>query len=345
MSARLRESVFSSVPAFLPATALIEMQGIIVAIEAATGLPAYRTEVLARAPEIARIDHGPLGVFMGYDFHLDADGPKLIEINTNAGGAFLNSLLLRAQRACCLEVEHSVDVGSAEDFGHLTVGMFRQEWWRQRSDRELQRVAIVDDKPPEQYLYPEFLLARQMLLKAGIDAVIIDAGELDYDGERLLAGDRPVDLVYNRLVDFAFARSEHSVLRAAYEDGAVVVTPNPHAHALFANKRNLTLLSDPATLADWGLPLKFASALEGVPLTVLVTADNAESLWRSRKDWFFKPASGYGGRAVYRGDKLTRGVWADIASGGYVAQAFAAPGRRTIRLDGIETRFKMDVRF
>ena len=37
---------------------------------------------------------------MGYDFHLGADGPMLIEVNTNAGAAFLNALLARAQRAC-----------------------------------------------------------------------------------------------------------------------------------------------------------------------------------------------------------------------------------------------------
>jgi hypothetical protein len=38
---------------------------------------------------------------MGYDFHLSPDGPRLIEINTNAGGAFLNAALARAHHACC----------------------------------------------------------------------------------------------------------------------------------------------------------------------------------------------------------------------------------------------------
>lgn len=37
---------------------------------------------------------------MGYDFHVTPEGPKLIEINTNAGGAFLNAALREAQRAC-----------------------------------------------------------------------------------------------------------------------------------------------------------------------------------------------------------------------------------------------------
>jgi hypothetical protein len=339
-----REHLFSSVPAFLPSTALEEMQRIVGAIEAAARLPGYRAEVLARSPGIARVDHGPLGAFMGYDFHFDADGPKLIEVNTNAGGAFLNALLLRAQRACCAEVERSMEAGSPDAFEPMVLAMFQREWRQQRGDLPLRRIAIVDDKPQEQYLYPEFLLARQMLRKYGIDAVIVDASELRHEAGQLLANGEPVDLVYNRLVDFALARPEHSALKAAYESGGVVVTPNPHTHALFADKRNLALLSDPAALTAWGLAAESAAALAGVPRTVLVTADNADQLWQSRKQWFFKPASGHGGKAVYRGDKLTRGVWADIVAGDYVAQAFAAPGARVIRQDGVEMSCKMDVR-
>lgn len=222
--------------------------------------------------------------------------------------------------------------------------MFRQEWRRQRGDTPLRRIAIVDDEPQGQYLYPEFLLARQMLRRHGVEAVIVDAAELHYATGQLLADGAPVDLVYNRVVDFALARPEHRALSAAYESGAVVVTPNPHIHALLADKRNLVRLSDAATLKAWGLADTHVAALAGVPLTMLVTADNADQLWQSRKQWFFKPASGHGGKAVYRGDKLTRGVWTDIIAGGYVAQALAAPGARIIRRDGIEMSCKMDVR-
>ncbi|MDR3470221.1 MAG: hypothetical protein P4M09_00770 [Devosia sp.] len=339
-----REHLFSNVPAFLPSAALAEMQRLVRAIEAAARLPSYQAEVLARSPESARLDHGPLGAFMGYDFHFDTDGPKLIEVNTNAGGAFLNALLLRAQRACCAEVERGIEAGLPDAFEPMVLAMFQDEWRQQRGDLPLRRVAIVDDKPQEQYLYPEFLLARQMLRKHGIDAVIIDASELRHEAGQLLANGEPVDLVYNRLVDFALARPEHSALKAAYESGAVVVTPNPHTHALFSDKRNLAFLSDPATLTAWGLDAESGAALAGVPRTVLVTADNADQLWQLRKQWFFKPASGHGGKAVYRGDKLTRSVWVDIVAGDYVAQAFAAPGARVIRQDGVEMSCKMDVR-
>ncbi|WP_292670359.1 hypothetical protein [Mesorhizobium sp.] len=146
------------------------------------------------------------------------------------------------------------------------------------------------------------------------------------------------------MVDFALDGPEHAALRAAYQDGAVVVTPNPHNHALLASKRNLTLLSDPAALEAFGLSRELRARLAGVPRTTLVTPDNSDTAWQSRKDMFFKPLSGHGSKAVYRGDKVTKGVWAEIARGGYVAQSFAAPGQRMIEIDGTPTPRKMDVR-
>ena len=157
-------------------------------------------------------------------------------------------------------------------------------------------------------------------------------------------GDLAIDLVYNRLVDFAFTLPEHAALAAAYRDGAVAVTPNPHNHALHADKRNLTLLSDSAAIKAFGLADDLLARLGGIPRTVLVTPENAGSLWRDRKHLFFKPVSGYGGKAVYRGDKVTKRVWEEIAGGGYVAQTLVPPGKRVIELDGELTQRKMDIR-
>ena len=341
---KTRPNLFSNVPVFLPSQTIAEMGKIVAAIEETAQLPAYRHAVLSWAPEIAQEDHGPLGAFMGYDFHLDEDGPRLIEVNTNAGGAFLNALLARAQLACCGEVEAALDAIKASDFQADVLRMFENEWQRQRGNRSAPRIAIVDDRPEEQYLYPEFVLAQQMLRKAGVEVVIADASQLRYDQNRLLADGLDVGLVYNRLVDFALERPEHAALSAAYRDGSVVLTPNPYNHALLANKRNLTLLSDPAALEAWGLSPKLRARLAHIPRTVLVKPENADALWDGRKNLFFKPACGHGSKAVYRGDKVTRGVWAEIARGGYVAQEFAAPGERTVRLDGTTVARKTDVR-
>jgi hypothetical protein len=336
--------LFSPTPVFLPAQTLAQMGAIVDAIEAAARLPAWRDAVLAWAPPIADEDHGPLGVFMGYDFHIDDTGARLIEINTNAGGAFLNALLARSQLACCGEVESGLAAARAGRFETDVADMFRAEWRRQRGNRPIGRIAIVDDRPEEQYLYPEFLLARQALRQAGFDVIIADAGALRYEDGKLLAGDLEIGLVYNRLVDFALAAPQHAALAAAYRDGAVVLTPGPHNHALLADKRNLTLLSDPEALERLGLSSPQRDRLAGIPRTVLVTPENADTLWQARKDLFFKPACGHGSKAVYRGDKITRGVWSGIAQGGYVAQDFAAPAERAVSLDGAAVTRKMDVR-
>jgi hypothetical protein len=340
-----RPHLFSNVPVFVSPQALADMQRVVHAIEAAARLPGYRKEVLGAAPEISRPDHGPAGAFMGYDFHLDPAGPRLIEVNTNAGGAFLNAILARAQRACCAEVEPWFQLGGDDGFEASVVAMFRREFVLQRgADAALTRIAIVDDAPQEQYLYPEFLLAQRVLMRAGLEAIVADPSALDYRDGGLVADGKGVDLVYNRLVDFAFEEPRHAALAAAYRDGAVVVTPNPHHHALLANKRNLALLSDRARLAAWGLGAGHLEALAGVPETRLVTPETADMFWSTRKAWFFKPLAGHGGKAVYRGDKLTKAVWTEIAKGSYVAQAYAAPGERVVELDGSSVARKMDMR-
>lgn len=53
---------------------------------------------------------------------------------------------------------------------------------------------------------------------------------------------------------------------------------------------------------------------------------------------------GYGSKAVYRGDKLTRSAWAGILAGEYVAQQFVPPSERTVAADGALHARKTDVR-
>jgi hypothetical protein len=257
---------------------------------------------------------------MGYDFHLSAKGPRLIEINSNAGGAFLNAALANAQRACCLEMESCMKLNDGADkFDTAFWNMFLNEWHLAGRSGIPGRVAIVDEKPEEQYLYPEFQLARDFFERHAVDAVIVDAAALVYDGA-------------------------HAALRHAYLDNAVVLTPHPGVHALFADKRNLILLSNLDLLASWGVDEASLKALSNVLRTEVVTQEKAEQLWARRKQLFFKPAAGYGGKAVYRGDKLTRGTWEEIVKGGYVAQEFAPPSERMIEIEGSKEARKADIR-
>ena len=343
--------LFSSNVVFLSSATYSAIAQTVVAIERVMALPAYQARALENAPAIAQRAFGPVGAFMGYDFHVDAGnpafkGPQLIEVNTNAGGALLNAALARAHRACCepigLIMDTIVPAAALED---TFFAMFMSEWRLQRGDAVWRTVAIVDDAPATQYLAPEFELCRQMFAQRGLQAFIADPGKLMWREGRLHLGDTLIDLVYNRLTDFDLSAPAHQALHDAYVAGGVVLTPHPHVHALRAHKRNLTLLSDDALLAGWGVSSADRQRLgAAIPATQLVTRDNADSLWVQRRQLFFKPVAGYAGKAAYRGDKLTRRVWEDILAGAFIAQALVPPGKRLVNVGGVATDLKYDVR-
>lgn len=338
--------LFSASPVFVARSSLTEMRAIITAVEAAVGSSAVRAHLLAGAPPNARVPARARGGLMSYDFHVGDTGPKLIEINTNAGGAMLAAALRRAQRACCAEVEQlAPESPSGESVDEGLWQVFVREWRRARGAMPLGRIAIVDDRPREQYLYPEFLLYARLFESHGVEAMIAAPDELQFRGDSLWHGERRVDLVYNRLTDFYLAEPAHVAVRAAHEADAAVIIPHPQAHALYANKRNLAVLSDPNALAALAVPEDTIRTLtNGIPRTVLVSADDADRWWVERKRWFFKPATGYGSRGSYRGDKLTRKTFREIIAGDYVAQAVVPPEERRTASAPEQRSLKVDLR-
>jgi len=336
--------LFAAHPVFIAPAHLQRMAAVVRAIESVVALPAYREQVLAGSPAIAqRNPGGAKGVFFGYDFHVAEEGFGLIEINSNAGGAMLNTVLARAQRACCPAIEQLLPPAlRAETLEAGIIAMFRQEWALAGHRRPLRSIAIVDQAPQQQYLYPEFLLFQQLFQRHGLQAVIADPSELTLRNGVLWRGEQAIDLVYNRLTDFALEESANATLRQAYMEQATLLTPHPQAHALYADKRNLALLSDAEQLQALGVPEDVrALLLAAIPHTEVVAAENSERLWRERKRLFFKPCAGYGSRAAYRGDKLTQRVWQEILAGDYVAQALVLPGQRVMASDTPALKFDL----
>jgi hypothetical protein len=341
-----RSYLFSDSVVFVAEAWLRRMERIIAAVETVVALPAYQQRVLAYAPEMARFVPKARGVFLGYDFHQGAQGPQIIEVNTNAGGALLNGVLGRAQQACCESVAVMLP-GLWADHGleQTLFEMFLEEWRLERGDAPLSYAVIADEQPRAQYLYPEFVLFKKLFESGGVAAAIVEPVELVWRDGALWHGGRRVDLVYNRLTDFYFERPENRALGAAYLSGAAVVTPHPRAHALYADKRNLALLTDEAVLRELGVDQDTrAVLLSGIPRTEIVRRQNAEALWGRRKQLFFKPAAGYGGKAAYRGDKLTRRVFEEILEGDYVAQALVAPSQRRLEVGTEKVDLKLDIR-
>lgn len=340
----LRDShphLFASLPVYVSRNHLERIREVVAAIEEVVKSPAYPSAVMAWAPEIARFDPGSPGGLLGIDFHLSPEGPKLIEINTNPGGALLNTLLSQAQSVCAPDrMVPPADPVAAEQQIFATL---LAEWESQRGHLPLTSIAILDEAPRQQYLYPEFLLYRELLRKRGVRAVICAPEDMVVTGGRLILAGESVDMVYNRMTDFALQQPMNAALREAYLERLIVLSPHPRAHALYADKRNLSLIGDRSFLQSMGISQAAINTLsEAVPITTLLTSDNQEAMWTGRRKLFFKPAAGFGSKASYRGDKLTRRVWSEILRGTYVAQQIVPPSERGIA--GQDGPLKVDIR-
>lgn len=340
-----RPHLYSNTQVAVSASAVHRLIDFVSAVSALFATAAYQSAVTER--DGTRFVPMPPGVCLAFDFHMGAqagDAPQLIEINTNAGGSLLVTLLQRAW---------GQDV-AAEAAESALLQMFVTEWATWQADRPLQTIALVDESPELQYLYPEFVRWQKLFETAGFDCLICGPEALRCDDQgRLWLGEQAIDLLYNRLTDFSLTSPPCQAINAAWQHQlagdttGTLMTPHPQAHAHWADKRNLQWLSETPALEGFGLATETAKAIaQCVPSTVPVTAGEAEAFWATRKQWFFKPQGGFGSRAAYRGDKLTKRVFEEILQGGYVAQRFAPPPETQVLdpVTGEATVLKYDLR-
>ena len=347
-----REGLVSGHVVFVSPQDAARMDGAIRLISRALESAVFQERATSAAPTIARARPLATGGVLGFDFHLGGKLPQLIEINTNPGGLLVALELARAAAASCdcfeAPLPHLASATvSLDGLSARVAQSFRAEWSRARGDdAALRTIAIVDADPRSQYLYPEFLLYRNLLARSGTRVVIADPGELTVTGDALLCNGEQIDLVYNRLTDFYLADERHAALREAYVRDLAVITPHPAAHARWADKRLLAWLRDEYMLEAAGLDdAERLAVLEAIPPTEIVDSGNATDLWARRKTLFFKPVDGFAGKAAYRGDKLTRTAFEHVLSHRYVAQMIApTSSRRVSSVDGDETELRVDVR-
>ena len=335
-------------PVFVAQRHIDTMNELIQTITALSQDRQYQSLLEQKLPSIASYPTTAKGVLFGYDFHLTPHGPKLIEVNTNAGAAFFNHILNQSQQACCRTC-HSLMRSPVEEsklFEDRLLDMFLNEFNLEHPGRSLKTIAIVDENPEEQFLYPEFCLFRSMFESAGIQVFIAGPSELSYDDSQILYGNTKIDLIYNRHTDFYLEAPNLEHIRSAYLKQHVVLSPNPRVYGLTADKRLMSYWSDPEFLSQLNLSQKTKNLLRNtIPFTTEVSPANVDFLWQKRKQFFFKPATGFGSRAAYNGAKLTKKTWASIVSSGkYIAQEFVPPTIRVCEHEGEAKTFKIDLR-
>ncbi len=310
---------------------------------------AFQDRILQDAPPLLRFDPGNYSVLMGYDFHLTEKGdPKLLEINTNA--AFSVPLDLIYQ---CHYNSSSYD-SSSEDLSHFRRWDVLNELKRSFLEeidlsniKMRETIAIVDQTPWSQPFAREFLIFQKLFEEWGFKTVIASPEELVFRDDRLWYQDSlRIDIVYNRMTDFLLQDPHSQSIAAAYLNGSICLSPNPHEYYLLAMKDRLTQFCNREFLSETGLTAQSIETLTSiVPRTIEVHSDcDRDELWRSRRQLFFKPKQSFGSKGTYRGMGVTTKVFEEIlTSGDYIAQEYHPA--QTVTISGIEQPLKYDLRF
>ncbi len=297
--------------------------------------PEYRQRVFPELPEAARFDPGHGSLMMGYDFHLSDAGPKLIEVNTNAGGAYMT-----------LQTELAGDERAAVDterFKQRFFASLMSDWHSYCAgvNRPLRRVAIVDDDPLNQPLYVEMEYIAAWLVEQGLDVEILAPGEVEINGTVLYGKSGPIDMIYNRHCDFYLEDEVMSFIRKAYLTRQVCLSPNPFAYGLLADKRRMILWSDTDELEDLNLSENAQCLLAScVPKSRLLKDLDPDTVWAERKDSIFKPVSRFGGRGVLMGKSISRKRFVEFEPDTTLVQQVVPPSVVTSEGDD----FKVDIR-
>jgi hypothetical protein len=277
-------------------------------------------------PEAAKIKPGSAGILMGFDFHLTADGPKLIEINNNAGGL-------------CIGTEGNGSPWLAQpvipelpgEIEQRLLSMFPTDW---------KTIAIVDESIQEQFMFPEMQAYAQLLEFDGRKAFLASPEDFQLQADGLYIENTRLDAIYNRHTDFYLESEAMQHIRKAYLAGQVHLNPHPRSYAL---------LGDKARMADWWHVGLLESCLESseiglirsvVPEIHLMHEYDNEQAWAERKAWVFKPSARHGGKGVLLGKAMSRKRFDALDQSDTVMQKFIPASVVNVN----DKPFKFDVR-
>lgn len=285
-------------------------------------LPAYANALKDALPATAGIDPGSPGILMGYDFHLTAEGPRLIEINNNAGGLFVggHQWLPQPDLPCWDDV-----------LVRRLCHMFPEHW---------RHMAIMDEDITQQFMYPEMQAYAELLGMEGREVVLVCPEDIRLASDGLYAGGMRLDGIYNRHTDFYLQSAALSDIRSAFERGLVQLNPHPRSYALLGDKRRMVDWWRPGFLETMLATNELAFIRGIVPETRLFSEMSADAIWEKRNEWVFKPAARHGGKGVLLGKGISRKRFAELDVANTVMQRFVPAS--SIELNG--TTFRLDIR-
>lgn len=254
--------------------------------------PAYIQAIQQALPPVAAVEPGHPSMLMGYDFHLTDEGPKLIEINNNAGGLFAG--FLPGAPVWLPQPKLAAMHASMES---RILAMFPQAW---------RHIAIVDESIEQQYLYPEMQAYGRLLERDGRSVHLLSPEDMRLTADGLYHDEWKVDAIYNRHTDFYLESSALQHIRQAYETGLVELNPYPRSYALLGDKSRMVDWWRPGLMEPVLTEENLALLRRVVPETHLLREYDREQAWTERNRWVFKPVARHGGKGVLMGKSISR---------------------------------------
>ena len=248
----------------------------------------YLRQLMPTLPETAQLPTQHPSMLMGFDFHLTEQGPRLIEINNNAGGLYIGDGRWMPQP----------EIASFQlPLEQRLLEMFPEHW---------ATMAIMDERVHEQYMYPEMKAYARLLEEAGRRVYLLSPEDLILQDDGLYMGGHRIDGIYNRHTDFYLDSPSLAHVRTAYEQGMVELNPHPRSYALIGDKRRMVDWWHNGLLEESVSQAAVAMIREVTPETRHFTDFDHEQLWQQRKQWVFKPAARHGGKGVVLGKAMSR---------------------------------------
>lgn len=181
-------------------------------------------------------------------------------------------------------------------------------------------IAIVDWK--EVSTYSEFQLHAEHFRRCGYECLIASPLDFTVRNGRALAGDRPVHLVYRRVItrELISRQKEAPGFIESIKRGLVCCC-NPFRSCIVGNKKVLSILIKPR-FQEICTKAERRIINETVPWTEILAdrpvlygnrrVDLGEFVLKNRAHLVLKPANMYGGKDVHLGRETEQGTWEEI---------------------------------
>ncbi|MBL7670796.1 MAG: hypothetical protein JNM39_09940 [Bdellovibrionaceae bacterium] len=317
----------------LPRSVLEQAREIISTLFALAHQENYRDYYQPQTQALGLQNPGNYGIMMSYDFHIDGSGNlKLIEVNTNAAFLILGYELyqMRALAPSCSNF--TLDTLKECIINELSLSQTNEKYQKHDSIK----AAIIDDKPDQQRLYFEFLVARELFKKFGFESEILDSQDLKI-------GD--FGFVYNRDTDFYLSSERTRNLKTLYDSGKICLSPNPFEYFLLADKQRMIEWGQSEWQIFLGLNQKQLEIIhKHVPLCLDLAKISPEEVWNLRKKLFFKPKRAFGSKQTYRGSSMSRKVFENFLPEEFLAQEYVPAAEISCATPEGSQNFKYDLR-